>query len=183
MLSGWVVEMIRIGSTLGNSRMTHSATVTYSRGIIWKAVSRFWVRFIAWHGFAAIGICVVGCLGLLLAGNRSWLVGALGAVGVMLMITAASVYVVFLRRSLWKFDRMSAKSVAFQFSDEGFSSVSDLGSSTLSWRAVEKVWRFSDVWLLFVGKTIYITLPIAEVDEATRTFITNQVAQHGGRVA
>ncbi len=88
--------------------MTHQTTVTYSRQIIQKAVEHFWRRFIAWHGFAVIAICGVGSLGLLLAGDRSWRVGALGALTLLLVTLSLAVYVTYLRRSIWKFERMTS---------------------------------------------------------------------------
>ena len=163
--------------------MTHQATVIYTRPIIRKAVRHFWLRFIAWHGFAAITICLIGTTVLAVAGNRSWMIGALGAAGLILLITSTSVYVVFLRRSMWKFDRMASKSVAFTFSEDRFTTASDLGSSELSWKAIEQVWRFPEVWLLFAAKTTYVTLPIAEISQSTQDFIVEQVVRHGGRVA
>jgi hypothetical protein len=163
--------------------MTHQTTVTYTREIIRKAVGHFWLRFIAWHGFAAIAFCIVGTIVLAVAGNRSWLVGALGAIGLMLLTTSTGVYVAFLKRSMWKFNRMASKSVVFTFADERFTVVSDLGSSELSWKAIEQVWRFPELWLLFASKTTYITLPIADIDPSAKDFIIEQVVRHGGRVA
>src|SRR5579863_4457153 len=122
--------------------MPHQATITYTRRIIRKAVGHFWFRFIAWHGFAAIAICIIGTIALAVAGNRSWMVGALGALGLMLLTTSIAVYVVFLRRSMWKFDRMASKAVVFTFAEERFTMASDLGSSDLSWKAIEGLWKY-----------------------------------------
>ena len=163
--------------------MTHQATVTYTRSIIRRAVAHFWFRFIAWHGFAAIAIFTGGAVALAVAGNRSWMLGAFGVLGCILLATSAAVYIVYLRRSMWKFDRMGSKTVVFTFSDERFATASDLGSSELSWKAIERIWKFRDIWLLFVAKTAYITLPITDIDRATQDFIVEQVVRHGGRVA
>jgi hypothetical protein len=51
--------------------MIQHATVTYSREILRKAVKHFWLRFIAWHGFAALGLCCLCFSVLLLTGDRS----------------------------------------------------------------------------------------------------------------
>ena len=163
--------------------MTHQAPITYTRPIIRKAVGHFWFRFIAWHGFAVIAISVIGTVVLAAIGNRTWMVGALGALGLVLLTTSSAVYVVFLRRSMWKFDRMTTKSVVFTFSDDRFTTASDLGSSDLSWKAIEKIWQIPEVWLLFAGKTTYVTLPVAGIDQSTQNFIVEQVVRHGGRVA
>jgi hypothetical protein len=163
--------------------MTHQATVTYTRSMIRRAVAHYWFRLIAWHGFAAVAICVGGTIALAVAGDRSWMLGALGAIGFVLLTMFVAVYIVFLRRSMSRFDRMGSKAVVFTFSDERFTTASDLGSSELSWKAIDGIWKFPDIWLLFAAKTAYITLPITDIDKATQDFIVEQVVRHGGRVA
>jgi YcxB-like protein len=162
--------------------MTHQATITYTHSIIRRAVAHFWFRFVAWHGFAAIAICVGGAVALAVAGDRSWKLGVLGTFGFVLLTMSAAVYIVFLRRSMSKFERMGSKTVVFTFSDERLATASDLGNSVVSWKAIERIWKFPDIWLLFVAKTAYITLPITDIDKATQDFIVEQVVQHGGRV-
>lgn len=77
---------------------------------------------------------------------------------------------------------MHSKSANFTFSDESLTVSSDLGKSEMSWRAIEKIWKFPDVWLLFVSKSVFITLPLSDIDASTQEFIAEQTLRHGGRV-
>src|SRR5579862_988769 len=116
--------------------MTHQATVTYTRSIIRRPAAHFWFRFIAWRGFAVIALGVGGAVALAVAGDRSWRLGVIGTLAVLLLTMSAAVYIVNLRRSMWKFDRMGTKTVVFTFSDERFTTAYDLGSSDVSWKAI-----------------------------------------------
>ncbi len=162
--------------------MAYEASVTYSREIIRKAIRQWWMRFIAWHGFLAIGASLLGFAALMFAGYRSWEVGVLGAAAAMLTTLAIALFFVYLRRSMSKFERMRSKCVRFTFTDDRFCMESDIGKSELSWESIEQVWQFSDLWLLYVSKTVFMILPTAEMDKATRSFIVEQVTRHGGRV-
>ena len=162
--------------------MVYETTVTYSRQIIRYAIRRFWFRFIAWHGFLAIGLGMLGCVVLWCLGRRSWELGAMGAFTAIAVSLAGAVYVTHLRRSMWKFNRMPSKQVQFRFSDDRFSSMSELGASDVAWGTIERIWRFDNAWLLFVSKTVYMILPITQLDEPMRQFLVERVKSSGGRV-
>jgi hypothetical protein len=163
--------------------MTHQATITFTPAIIHQAVRHYWWRTTGRHGLLWMTLTFSGTAVLLVKGDRSWLVGGLGTVSALLALSTTCLYVVSLRRALWKFNRMLSKSIHFTFTESEISSTSDLGSSKFSWRAIMEVWRFPDVWLLFVAKNIYFILPLAELDLSIQAFIADRVAHHGGRVA
>ena len=162
--------------------MAYEATVTYTKPIIRSGIGHFWRRYIAWHGFAAIAICAFATVVLFAIGDRSWITGVLLTLTVLLSLMSTAVYVVFLRRSLWKFNLMDSKSVTFIFGEDSISTSSDLGKSELSWKAIEQVWKFSDVWLLFAARTVFITLPIADIDKTVQDYVAERVRCHGGRI-
>jgi YcxB-like protein len=162
--------------------MTRQVTVTYSRQIIRKAVAHFWMRFIGWHGFAVIALTICAFIILFASGDRTWLVGAAAELSALLVLTSAFLYIRLLRRSFQRFNRMSSKSVAFTFTDDRISWASDIGTSDFAWRAIVKIWKFPDVWLLFVDKMTWVTFPSAGVDQTTLEFITERVVQCGGCV-
>jgi hypothetical protein len=77
---------------------------------------------------------------------------------------------------------MSKPTAVFEFTDEEISSETDLGSSRMKWKAIKKIWRFPEAWLLFITEWQYITLPIADLTDEIRQFILVKVQEQGGKV-
>ncbi len=161
--------------------MEYRAKVVYDRDVISEAARRFVFRSIRWDGFAVF-FALVAALGYLLAtGDRSWIVGAVGAVVLLMAIFGVALYVVPYRRSLARFEGMSAKTAELSFTESGVRMTSDLGQQEFRWQLIDRVWTYPRVWLLFVGGT-YMTLPPGNLDADTKTFVLDHVKQHGGRV-
>ena len=161
--------------------MEFRAKVVYERDVISEAARRFVFRSIRWDGFAVF-FALVAALGYLLAtGDRSWIVGFVAAVVLLMAIFGVALYVVPYRRSLARFERMSAKTAELSFTETGVRMTSDLGQQEFRWQLIDRVWTYPRVWLLFVGGT-YMTLPPANLDEETKTFVLDHIKQHGGRV-
>src|SRR5256885_17093634 len=161
--------------------MEYRAHVVYDRDVIAEAARRFVFRSIRWDGFAVFFV-LVGVLAYLIpTGDRSWVVGLVGAVVLFAAIIGVALFVVPYRRSLERFERMSAKSADMSFTESGLQMTSDLGQQEFRWQLVERAWTYPRVWLLFVGGT-YMTLPPRNLDEETRRFILEQIKQHCGPV-
>jgi len=161
--------------------MEYRAKVVYERDVISEAARRFVLRSIRWDGFAVF-FALVAALGYLLAtGDRSWIVGAVGAVVLLMAIFGVALYVVPYRRSLARFEGMSAKTAELSFTESGVRMTSDLGQQEFRWQLIDRVWTYPRVWLLFVGGT-YMTLPPGNLDEETKTFVLDHIKQNGGRV-
>jgi len=150
--------------------------------MIRRTIRRFWFRYIGVLGFAAI-VSLNGIeLFLILSGDRSWVAGALGAMAIMLPLTAFGGYITYLRRSITAFRRMNVPTATFELAEDGFTMSSDAGSSHLAWKSIERIWQFPDAWLLFLGKNAFFTLPIAEVPHDAMQFIAERVRETGGNV-
>jgi hypothetical protein len=161
--------------------MEYRAHVLYDRDLIAEAARRFVSRSIRWDGFAAFFV-LVGVLAYLVAtGDRSWIVGLVAAVVLLMAIVGVALYIVPYRRSLARFDRMSSKSADLLFTERSLRMTSDLGQQEFRWELIERVWLYPRVWLLFVGGT-YMTLPPGNMDEETKRFVLDQVRRHGGQV-
>src|SRR5438045_7814905 len=157
--------------------MEYRAQVVYERDVISEAARRFVFRSIRWDGFAVF-FALVAALGYLLAsGDRSWIVGVVASAVVLIAIFGVALYVVPYRRSLARFERMSAKTAELSFTERGLRMTSDLGQQEFRWQLVERAWTYPRVWLLFVGGT-YMTLPPRNLDEETGSFILAQLTQH-----
>jgi hypothetical protein len=58
-------------------------------------------------------------------------------------------------------------------------------ANNVRWSGIKRLWKSSDLFLLFTDtqRPIFITLPIVELTDETRTFIETKIKEHGGQVA
>src|SRR5206468_6264593 len=158
------------------SNMEYRAKVVYERDIISEAARRFVFRSIRWDGFAAF-FALVAALGYLLAtGDRSWFVGVVATVVLVMAIFGVALYIVPYRRSLARFDRMSAKTADLSFTESGLRMTSDLGQQEFRWQLIDRAWTYRRVWLVFVGGT-YMTLTPSTLDQYTTAFVLDHFNQ------
>ena len=161
--------------------MEFRAHVVYDRDVVAEGARRYVIRSIRWDGFAAFFLLLGVLAYLVAAGDRSWVVGLVAAVVLLMVVVGVALYVVPYRRSLGRFERMSSKSADLLFTEDGVRMTSDLGKQEFRWQLIERVWTYPRVWLLFVGGT-YMTLPPGNLDEETKGFVLEQIRQHGGHV-
>ena len=160
--------------------MNREITVSYSRELIRFAVWKFWTRNIGLGSFLIFAAVCVAFILVFLSGDRSWFLGFLGAAIVFSLGIACASYFIYLRRSMEKFDRMETPTAKFRFTDERVGIESNIGSTELSWKMIEKIWQYPSVWLVFIAKQGYITLPTANLDDELRQFITERVRENNG---
>jgi hypothetical protein len=79
---------------------------------------------------------------------------------VFVLVLFAGVYYFHRRHVLANLARLDDGCVEFRFEDEGLTMASNLGTSMLKWSTFERVWKFPDLWLLFISKQQYLVLPV-----------------------
>ena len=157
-------------------------TVTYSEALIRRAVFRYWVRFVAWHGFAFIAFSAAVCIAAVFLHAETWIIGcSLLLCGFMISL-AATVYIVRVRVSLAIFRRMNNPTAEVTISDDEFRVKTSLVDSRLQWRVIQAIWQFPETWLIFTGKHAFMILPIDAVGTEDRELICRKVKENGGRV-
>ena len=154
----------------------------YTEALVKRAAWCFWTRFIGWHDFVIVAILAGLFVYFLVVGDSSWYVPALGTILVLFMVLGSSVYFVYRHRALSTFRRMGEPTALLSFTDTGVSTRSDLGGGDISWRAITHVWMFPEVWLVFVAKGVYFTIPTESLTDEVRQFIGQKVREHGGKV-
>jgi cbb3-type cytochrome oxidase subunit 3 len=156
----------------------HQVDVRYSQVLVRAAVRAFYWRTlrqgIGWPGLLAfvVGSCALGFL--ILAGDRSWLVGFAGACFLIFLFIISWGYIAHLRNTTARFKRMSEPQARFVFSDGDFSVTSDAGSATLPWASVREVWVFPEFWLFLLSRAQFLTLPTAGLSDDVLTFVRSK---------
>ncbi len=157
-------------------------TVTYTEALIRRAIFRYWVRFISWHGFALIGVCSALCVWAVFWQSDVRVILGSIALWVVVAAIAAGVYVAYAGRSLSKFRRMNDPTVEVTISDDEFRMKTSLSDAAVKWRAIGAIWRFPEAWLLFTGKNAFTALPIDTISTEDRELMCSKVRENGGRV-
>lgn len=155
----------------------------YTEELINQATKRFWWRLIAWHGVAAIALGIVFDAYQFILVGPTLVTLLLSVVLALAIVVGAATYFVYRHRALATFRRMGSPRAVFNFNDDGMSSRSDLGGGEIAWRGISKVWVFPEVWLLFMAKGLYVTIPTNALTPEVKAFIRAKVQEHGGTVA
>ncbi len=160
----------------------YQAVLTYDQRLIRRAVFSFWRRSVGIDLIAAL-LLLTGSLAVLLAaGDRSWLVGALGTVLVMGIVFAGAVYVIHSTNALRKLQEMGPPTASFQAEEASFTVTSAIGTATFHWSVIKELWLFNGYWLMLFSKAQFITLPLAGLAPELQAFILDRVRAAGGKV-
>ena len=162
--------------------MNREITVSYSPELIKFAVWKFWTRNIGLKNFVIFAVVCVAFILVLWGGDRSWFLGFLGAAIVFSFGIGCMSYYMSLRNSMEKFNRMETPTAKFRFTDERIGIESNIGWTELSWKMIEKIWEYPSVWLVFIAKQGYVTLPTANLDDELKQFIVRKVRESNGGI-
>ena len=131
----------------------------YSEALIRRAVNAFWWRVVGWRFLIAELVVAASLVSLVTSGDRSWLVGAVGAVLALGTLFLGALYLVHYRGSVGRFRRMRSPEATFAPNADGFRIASDTGLAEIPWAQVRELWRFPDFWLVFFSPAQFMTLP------------------------
>jgi len=156
----------------------HQVEVRYSEPLAREAVRAFYWRTLR-RGFGLLGLLAfmlsLACLGfLLLAGDRSWVVGFVGACLLAFVLILTYGYAAHRRSTVGRFRRMTDPQARFVFADKDLSIASELGSATLSWDAVREVWAFPRFWLFLLSRSSFFTMPTEGVGNDVLAFVRSK---------
>lgn len=155
--------------------------LTYTPAIVRQAALAFVRRGMG--GLALLGMAWL-IFGAALSLNRhySWLGGMWCGISAVLSILVVGICVTHYRRGMARLRRMKVPHAVISLSQAQFSASADSGSWSVPWTTFSAVWRFRDFWLLVIGTSQYVTLPLAPLSEEARSFIVSRVTESGGRV-
>jgi drug/metabolite transporter (DMT)-like permease len=162
--------------------MAYESTLIYAEPLLRKAVYCFWRRTVGAGFLFTVVILAILLVFLVLRGDNSWRVGALGSVLALGLAMAVAVYVIHYRNAFRKFRDMGEPQATFRAEESSFTMSSDVGTATFRWSAIQEVWQFPDVCLLLFSKAQFVTLPNACLPGEMREFILERVTAAGGKI-
>ena len=157
----------------------HQVDVCYSEALAREAVRAFYWRTLrerfGWSGALAFIVSLAALTFLVLAGDRSWFVGAVGACLLIVVLILVLGYAAHYRNATQRFRRMADPVARFVFAERDFSISSELGSATLAWSSVREVWAFPRFWLILLSRSHFVTLPLEGIGEDLQSFVRGKV--------
>ncbi|HEY3413067.1 MAG TPA: YcxB family protein [Armatimonadota bacterium] len=162
--------------------MDRTFCVTYSPQLVRSATGHFWRR----RGGARdllIGSVLTATFVTyaIITGDRSTSTVILTALFGINTVIPVLRYHVYLSGATEKLRKMGSPEAYVQIIDDYIAVRAASGAAELPWTSIEHVWSFPDVWLIFIGRDNYFTLPAAPMDEEAKAFIRQMVTDHGGK--
>jgi hypothetical protein len=152
-------------------------TLHFTEGLLRRAVRAFWWQGTGWSYVVSVALCCAWFAFRLWSGDRSWVVGMLGALLAFVVVISAAVFVVHSRASLGRFRRMRVPEATLELGEERFRLTSDLGASEIGWNAVTGVRRYPEFWLLYFSRSQFVTFPTADLPDDARALILAKVKE------
>jgi hypothetical protein len=162
--------------------MQYDAKLNYDNSLLREALHGYWWRTVTGRLLLAVVVTFSALVYLWHSGDRSWHIGAAGAILVFGVGMIADVYLVHSANMKRKLKDMGAPEATFSATESSFTIVSGAGSATLPWSSVTDVLKLKHCWLLSFSKAQFITVPLAGVSEEMRKFILQRIEAAGGKI-
>lgn len=148
-------------------------TFTFTPALVRAAALRFWASYFGWAaGISVLAVAAVGFYFLSVdASVGRWFL-AVAAFGVLMFVVGGFTTV---RRGMGQLRRMAKPVMTIRFTDDQIEPKSDLGSAQIPWSAVYGLRKYSNLWLVMLTKANYMTLPIDNLDQDLRDFISSKI--------
>ncbi len=163
--------------------MSLETTLIYNEPILRQAAFSFWRRTVGVPFVFSMLVTTASFIALLIRGDRSWVIGVMGAAISIGFLMSVSIYFVHFKNAMRKFREMGSPKATLRLDALTFTLVSDVGESTLQWSVVKEVWQFQNVWLLIFSKAHFSTLPLENLSTEIRAFIVERVSASGGKIS
>ena len=149
------------------------------------ALRRFIRRNLGWGMLIAVVLCVsylIYDLGRDFGKHLSPLTIAVIALLVILALVTSTVYLVQRKRIFTVLDKIGDSPVEYRLDEEELTTKSPLGSSTLKWEMLVKVWIDPDMTMIFFSQNGYFTAPTDQFPEGALDFLAEKIEAGGGIV-
>ena len=156
-----------------------TVTLHYSPALVRRSVFAYLRRGFGTGGLLALAGLLVAAVFLVITQPGSWLAGAVAGAAAVLLLLLIGLYFLHYRQSMAKLARMQQPHAVLQLTESELTASSQAGSFSAPWSACTDLWRFSDFWLLIIGKGQFMTLPLADLSDEARTFIASHIGAQG----
>ena len=162
--------------------MQYRATLEFDKDLARQAVLAFWRRSLGVVAMIAPLVFIAMLIQDFLSGDRSWYLGSLALGTVIVVGLPIVVYLAHYQNSMAKLREMGNPVASFIADDDSFTLTSKIGTSAFKWNTIKEVWKFEGFWLLLFSRAHFATIPLKDVSEDMRAFVSERVTAGGGKV-
>jgi YcxB-like protein len=155
----------------------HRVQFIYSRGFIFRAHARLRLRELGWHG--AIGLVAGVAFSIfLLRHERDYI---FGLIFLTALATVSLLYSVFYVTALYRHLSLLSEetSVELEFDENVLRVRTSLAFSELNWKAIQKIRKFAEVWMLFLRGGGCMMIPAQALSPGQKAFISDRLTEAG----
>ncbi|MFZ1641009.1 MAG: YcxB family protein [Candidatus Contendobacter sp.] len=156
-----------------------TVTLHYSPALVRRSVFAYLRRGFGVVGFVALACLITAALLLVISAPGSWLAGAVSGAVAVLILLLIGLYLLHYRQGMAKLARMGPPHAVLQLTESEIHVSSQGGSFSAPWATFEDLWRFTDFWLIVIGKGQFMTLPLADLTDEAQTFIASHIRAKG----
>lgn len=160
----------------------HTIKLEYSAPEIKRTIRVYFLKKVGYTLPLVTALLFVFVAYRVVSGDRSWLVGATGAVAVLATLFIFVGYFAHLNRSLARLRRMKVTQAKMELHPEYFRVVSDVGVTELKWSHVSELQRFRYGWLIFLQGSDILTIPVSGLSDESKSLIVEHVRNGGTKI-
>lgn len=113
---------------------------------------------------------------LLRAGDRSWLLGVVGAAVLLPVLFVLAGWRAHHANTVGKFRSMPSPVAEIAFREDGLAVTSAIGSGFLPWSSLTEIWERPGYWMIFSGPAQFNTLPTAGIPAENLQWLRSRIA-------
>ena len=152
------------------------ADLHYTPALVRRATFAYIRRGMGTAGVFSIACVIIGAFFLGTINPGSWLSGVITGAAVVLLASIVGVYLLHYRLGMAKLRRMGTPHAVLRVDDSAFLVSSQSGTFSVPWETFSDVWRFPEYWLLIWGRGQFLTLPLDDLSDEIRSFISSRIS-------
>lgn len=162
--------------------MDHSFDIRVSPRDADAALRRLFLREAGWGGLIAMILCLGYVVYDFLDGPMNFVGTAILTLVLVMIVFYLAAFVIRKRQMGELLRRIGDHPISYHFGELEIETKSVLGSSSLKWEVIQKLWIEADVTMVLFARGGYLTIPTEQIPPAALDFLVAQVRRAGGRI-
>ena len=162
--------------------MEHTFDVRVSQRDADTALRRFIFRGAGWGTLVAAILCLAYVAYDFSDGALGYLGIGIIALLLILILVYVAAFVTRKKQMTELLRKIGDAPVSYQLDDVEIATKSPMGSSTLKWEMIKKLWIDPDLTLVFYARNGYTTIPTQQIPADALDFLVSQVERVGGSI-
>ena len=162
--------------------MEHTFNITVSQRDADVALRRFIFREAGWATLIAASLCLGYIVYDSLIGDIGHLSIAIISLLLLMVIVYCGGFIIRRKQTASLLKRLEGAPITYRFDETEMSTESALGSSTLKWEMIKKLWIDPDLILVFYARNGYTTIPTSQIPDDALEFLVTRTQESRGSI-